>query len=361
MCPNTSYNKPINLKLIGFNDQDKSKFDSIFTLAESRLKASWKITTIIEETDFFLLSYRLKNQVNTSALLNNLPKNQRILCARKLTEGKEHELLTSGDGLPSLRSLIILFNELSAKFIAPLSQENTKIKQDVSSQVKTAPPPFIAPIFLSKKDSNTLGSRNYFDPTHGFIGLLLSQQTTDTISYFNLDIEGVPTTLYIDFKKKHYYSSAELTELHPFFSEDTPSSKKITEIELDSQLASTQLKAKTLTHLIWYATFICSQGRVRKDHSETDIVHLKRWPDINLPGCRPLIKLAAYMQSNATQLSVTQKKTGFPMSQIYNFYNACHAIGLIVQTKTTDIHNKKLDNEKREVFSKIIQCLGKVK
>ena len=126
-------------------------------------------------------------------------------------------------------------------------------------------------------------------------------------------------------------------------------------------VSNKSLKAQPLKNLIWFAVFSCSQGCAWKGYQESDIVHLKRWPDINLPGCRELIKLAAYMQSNAVELSIAQEKTGFSMAQIYNFYNACYAIGLIEHVQQSDVFEKKLGDDKRQLFSKIGNRLNKAK
>ena len=90
-------------------------------------------------------------------------------------------------------------------------------------------------------------------------------------------------------------------------------------------------------------------------------MHLKRWPDINLPGCRGLIKLAAYMQSNAVELKVVQEKTGFSMQQVYDFYNACYAIGLVENVQKTDVFEKDLSDQHRQLFSKIGKRLNQAK
>ena len=90
-----------------------------------------------------------------------------------------------------------------------------------------------------------------------------------------------------------------------------------------------------------------------KGYQKGDIVHLKRWPNINLPGCKQLIKLAAYMQSNAVDLDTVQVNTSIPIAQIYNFYNACKVIDLIGHSQTSDIHEKNIDAEQKQLLDRI--------
>lgn len=360
----------VSLKLIGINDKDRLKFESILSIAEHRLDVPWQIAAE-EKIDFYLVSHRLRPQMSQNSMLKSLPRKKCIFYTTEETDSQENELLISGNSLPSLRSLVLLFNSLSAtlnvfeeltesseKKLAPslnksLASGSTEVfkYQKKTDVVDTTIDSAAAPISLS--------GISYFDPELGFVGLLLSGKPV--IYRFILETDRKSVTLYVNLVEKIYYSDSKLEELSPFFTCDVQSKAGIiTEQILQNETSEQGLKQQPLSGLIWYAVFSQSNGRVRKGHLESDIVHLKRWPDINLPGCRDLISLAAYMQSNAADLSMAQKKTRLSMQQINNFYNACHAIGLVVHTKQQDIHDKNLNNEKRELFAQIGKRLNKV-
>jgi hypothetical protein len=102
-----------------------------------------------------------------------------------------------------------------------------------------------------------------------------------------------------------------------------------------------------------------SQGRLLQGSSADKPVRLKRWRDLNLSDSQELIKLAAFMQSNAADLPTVSEKTGVPIPLVNDFYNACEIVGLIEQSPKADIHNKQLNPEKVGLFSKIRSRLNK--
>ena len=370
MTENNSYNRVVSLKLVGFNDEDKAKFESIFAFAESRLDVPWLIVEAIE-ADFYLLTHRLRSQMDQNSLLRSLPRKRCIFYATEETESEENELIVGSENIPSLRSLVMLFNALSvasdskteepAAIVVPAPPVLTEeAKQPLSSpeviQYKPSSRAAISPAKVN--DAPAVSNDAYFDPEQGFIGLLLSKKVG--IYRFELESDNKSAKLYINFDENVYYSEDKLEQLEPFFSEKV-ASKPVLESLFQQDISLKGLKPLPLKNLVWYAVFSCSQGRVRKGYKESDIVHLKRWPNINLPGCRELIKLAAYMQSNAVELSITQKNTRFSIQQIYNFYNACYAIGLVDNMQQADMHDKNLSDDNRQLFSKIGKRLNQAK
>ena len=332
------YDGSVSLKLLGFGDADRLKFESIFAIAEGRLEASWELVNTAK-ADFYLLYHGLGSQIKDDPALSSLPCKQCIFYVTEaaVSEGSDrYELIAKSGSFPSLRSLTLLFNQLSETL-------NDDVKGQVESTVlvyhKDSPPleeptgrqQSIKPIQqeLSKAEKPELIGENYFDLAQGLIGQLLS--VNDEIYRFSLEVSNKSVNLYINCAEKVYYSQEKLELLDVFFVSEQVVSESISAADLEQELRINGLKPKPLNHLVWYSVFSCSQGRVRKGFKESDIIRLKRWPDINLPGCRGLIKLAAYMQSNAVELSVTQINTGFSMAQIYDFYNACYAVGLTEQ------------------------------
>ncbi|NOQ15595.1 MAG: hypothetical protein GQ581_00895 [Methyloprofundus sp.] len=198
---------------------------------------------------------------------------------------------------------------------------------------------------------NTAPADNIFVPTnHPFISRLLDNHTEQKLffSLFNAD------QLYVDLQHKCYYSAHKLEGLQTYFTcQGKFFLQKMTDSQLQEVVSQQVLKPQPLNNLLWYAVFSCSQGNMIVDYQASDIVRLKRWPDINLPGSRELIKLAAYMHSNSVNLQMIQAETKFPMAVIRNFYNACKVIGLIELCQEKDVHEKTMDNDRRELYAKI--------
>lgn len=356
MAGNNLHSGIISLKLVGFKAEDRSKFESIFAIAENRFNAPWQIVSEVE-ADFYLLGHRLRMQMDQNSLLRTLPRERCIFYAHEETDSEENELIVGAENMPSLRSLLTLFNTLSTL----LGSSSTKTEAERLKLPPETPDTSLLPngtqstvVDIPAQTKNTTNSSEdtrYFDPEPGFIGMLLNGKTR--IYRFDLETDGSPARLYIDLEQKAYYSASKLEQLNPFFTLEQETATTLSEATLQQEVAECKLKSKPLNHLIWYSVFSCSQGRAWKGYQESDIVHLRRWPDINLPGCRELIRLAAFMQSNAVVLSVVHEMTGFPMQQIYNFYNACYAIDLVRKVQQTDVHEKEVDEETQKLFAQI--------
>jgi len=323
----------VTLKMLGFNDIDKTRFSSILTLAERALKKNWTLTTDIS-ADFFMVKESLIPFMDQHEFLKNLPPEQCIFIRRKRDEFERDGLqfYWGENELPSLRLLVELLN---------------RITDDHAKQPSSTP-------FLS----DTL-EPDFFDPEQGFLGLLLAQASHPRL--YKLIAQQPELVLYVDSLQKCYYSNATLTELSPYFfaEDDELQIENLTEQQLQTTVDSQQLKEQPLKNLLWFTAFTCSLGKVIKGYQKGDIVYLKRWPDLNLPGCRPLIKVAAYMQSNAVDLNTVQANTGMPMDQIYNFYNACKVIDLIGHNQQIDTHNKQLNSEQKQLLARIGKRLNK--
>jgi hypothetical protein len=113
------------------------------------------------------------------------------------------------------------------------------------------------------------------------------------------------------------------------------------------------LSANPLNNLIWYITFKASQGRLLEGNYPYDTVHLSGWPNLRLPEARNFIKLAAFMHSNTLPLVEIAKMTRIPLPQVFDFYNACHLIGLVDKGHAVKIHQKEMDPERQGLLQKI--------
>ncbi len=328
----------IKLKLVGFDEAKQGIFESIFNLAESRLASSWEITTSKDDATFYLFACRLNQQLAQYLSLKKIPDSQCIFCTDTLKDVNHHQLLVDKNNIPYLRYLIDLFNKISN-----------------NPRTNTAPSKLTTPNKIAEIDTKKNHS-NYFNPEeHPFISCLTAGNSED-IYKFNLN--NCPP-LYIDFINQCYYTTDTLESLQSYFNADASYQlQTLTIPQLNNFVHQQNLNSQPLKNLIWYSTFICSQGKVLYTYQVDDVVRLKRWPDINLSCCKNLIKLAAYLQSNASNLQTAQLKTQIDLDQIYNFYNACEAIHLIEHCPKVDLYEKDLDNMQRELYQKIGQRLS---
>ncbi|PPD47292.1 MAG: hypothetical protein CTY16_07635, partial [Methylobacter sp.] len=186
-----------------------------------------------------------------------------------------------------------------------------------------------------------------FSPEHGLLKAVLDCKSVPVLIRVN-DV-GV----YLDPVKGSYYCPLTLEQLIPCFDRDPIRIKPITQPELRQVVSNTKLSPKPLSNLIWYAAFKASQGRLLLGTSPEDVVHLIRWPDLGLPGCGNYVKLAAFMHSNTMKLSDIPSATQYPVEAVYDFYNACHLVGLIEKAAAIELHEKQIDLEHQNLLRKI--------
>lgn len=325
----------ITIKPIGFNESDRIKFESLLTIANNMLSTPWQVTTEAIEADFYLVVSSLKSKMTQDGLLSSLPWQKCIFYAEEKTGGHYHEILVDRNNMPYFRSLLELLKSISSSII----YDNKSNSNDT---------PF------AKEDTQQISilKKDYFDPEQGFIGLLLARNKEPFEYYINA--KPAIDRVYVDATNKVYYCNSKLENLEAYFTENTlPIQREITQQQLQQIISDNNLKPIPLTNLLWYGAFMSSKGRLIKGGNNNNIVRLKRWPDINLPGSRKLIKLAAFMQSNAVDIDTVQQQTGFSIDQIYNFFNACKIIDLIEHSEINDIHKKNLDAEQRQLLAMI--------
>ncbi|MGR9105424.1 MAG: hypothetical protein ACU843_00685 [Gammaproteobacteria bacterium] len=345
-----------NLKLVGYSESEKETIGSILSLAERGLFKKWRIVET-PPVDYFLLPGDLITRMEHDNVLKSIPIDRCIFSAKDEQNSiKTHlRLQVDARNVPRIRSLIELFNQLCEK--------------PFSGHFKQAPnydPNETGKVSQNATDGATLAANesHVFSPDFGFVGKLLSCANTKGVFVFELDSEQKLSPFYVEPEKQLYYSSYEIEKLGSFFSASPERilCKPLGESsvgKIDDLIESQKLTPATLRSLIWYSVFKSSGGRLLRGTSPTDVVRLKHWPDLNFPEYQDLVKIAAFMQSNAVDLTTIAEKTAVSIDQVYNFYNACEVVGLIEHTKEMDIHSKTLNPEKVGLLAKIRERLNK--
>lgn len=349
----------INLKLIGFSDAEEQNIESVLSLAERGLLKKWRLVTT-PPIDYYLLPESLNARLSQDNVLKTLPRDRCIFATKEENSadnaGDDMWLLCDSRNVPRIRAMIDLFNLLCEDTLTERRNEGPTLR------VTETPPPPAAEIVAEPVDiappASAGDSGSHFVPRAGFIGQLLSAADKSGLLMYTLNVPNSPGRIYVYPEQQVFYSPASLDLLAPFFTADPAliscqAQDQVTEEALARLAESEGLKPYTLRSLLWYGVFKSSNGRLLEGSSDDKPVRLKRWPDLNLSDCQELIKLAAFMQSNAAGLKVAAEKTDIPIGLVHDFYNACEIVGLIEHSAEADIHNKQLNPEKVSLFAKI--------
>ncbi len=318
--------KVFTLKLIGFDSAKTKNLDAVLTLAERGLDAKWQLVET-EAADFFLLAADASKRVDNDPALQKLPRDHCLFCVcddyGDTLNG--NVLLVDDKGIPGLRALVGLFNEIIIR-----SPGTAK----------------------ASASENANGSSKFFDIAQGFLGVLLgAKNETFTISLLDKP-DYAP--IYVNDLENSYYSRHDLLQLEDYVTAtDKLDTRACTKDEMKKYLESERFKAQPLKDLVWYAAIKTSKGKVIKGYSRSDIVTLKKWPDLRLPGCLGYAKLATFMKNNAATLQTVSEHTKIPLDEIYPFYNACYLIGLIELKLEEKLNKRSVAPERLELLNQI--------
>ena len=126
----------------------------------------------------------------------------------------------------------------------------------------------------------------------------------------------------------------------------------VPEQTLQAQAERSELVAEPMTHLRWFVA-LNAPCETMREKLQAQTVKLKRWPDLGLPGCRPLIRLAAFMQSNEASIETVAEKTGTPVEKVCAFIHACDQENLVVMGTAEAIHEKPVEADFKMLLSRI--------
>jgi hypothetical protein len=354
----------INLKLVGFSEFEAQNIESVLSLAERGLLKKWRLVAD-PPADYYLLPESLNARMNQEEELRALPRDRCIFSSRDESnaDGESSDMWLQCDSrnVPRIRSMIDLFNLLCEDTLTGRRNQGPSLS---AAEASPSPATAAAAAIAEAAPLPDVVQGGAFIPRRGFIGELLGAADKAGLLVYELNEPNSPGRIYIHPEQQVFYSPTSLDFLAPFFTADPKSisctvREQVGEAELERLSETEDLKPYTLRSLLWYGVFKSSQGRLLEGMSPDQPVRLKRWPDLNLSDCQDLIKLAAFMQSNAASLSTVAEKTGLPISLVRDFYNACEIVGLIEHSAVADIHDKQLNPEKVSLFSRIRARLNK--
>lgn len=329
----------LTIKLVGFNEAQRSNFGSILNLAESKLQQQWKIVDSEEPADFFVFT----EEPLQATLDSSIPLERRLLCTQD-PNNAEQRIFVNTRMIPSLRSLVAVLNR--QKRPQPAGPASAPTKEEPHAQAATATVPPVTDTIAEAPDTSTV-----FYPEQGLLKALLEARSAAQ----PLTITANALKLWIDPTANVYYLSEALENLAPCCQTKHLSllAHPITPTDLQSAVGGANMPTGPLKDLIWYVAYKSSQGRLLQGSSPEDIVNLLQWPNFKLPECGNYVRLAAFMHSNALALGEIAASVKMPVTDIYNFYNACFLIGLIEKGLTIQLHKKIPSTERESLLNKI--------
>jgi hypothetical protein len=121
------------------------------------------------------------------------------------------------------------------------------------------------------------------------------------------------------------------------------------------------LKKSPIDSFLWASTLYASRGRLLAGYSENSYMQLKRWPDFSMFAHEPEhFRIAAFMLKKPTQLKTIALKTGLPIEQVINFFNAAVILKLVDiksnYQQTSQVKNVNT-NEKQSILKSVLKRL----
>lgn len=184
-----------------------------------------------------------------------------------------------------------------------------------------------------------------FNPAFHFLGLI-QKAIADGVSRHCVHVGG--PDIYIVPKEQLYYCADPSidalqglclaapfdvrVELVPDWQPNKPKDLKAGRMLISYKKMAEQptLIAKPLAALLWYAAYVASNGRLLQGQSAQTPVRLRSSP--NFSYCFHNghdIVLAAFMLEHSAELTAVAEKTGVPLPQVYDFFNASVVLGLV--------------------------------
>jgi hypothetical protein len=121
-----------------------------------------------------------------------------------------------------------------------------------------------------------------------------------------------------------------LPDWHPDTSKETVQAGRMFMRVRGKESSSAGLTPRPLAELLWLASTSVSQGRLLQGCHADDPVRLKRLPDFSaLPHREAQVRLAQFMHESSADLLTVSKRTGIPLTEVFDFHNACAMLGLI--------------------------------
>ncbi|MCX7097277.1 MAG: hypothetical protein NTV43_05150 [Methylococcales bacterium] len=185
-----------------------------------------------------------------------------------------------------------------------------------------------------------------FNPAFHFLGLI-QKAMDDGITRHCVHL-GTPDVYLVPAEQSYYTTKPNIGALkalcfaepfdlsvelipdwHPASNQDIQAGRML--IHQKHSATTAELMAFPLTELLWYVAIHSSNGQLLQGHHAETPVRLLASPDfLRLYHRECDLVVAAFMLKQSAPLTLVAEKTGVPLAQVYDFYNACVMLDLVV-------------------------------
>lgn len=393
----------------GFDLPQRKAISAILDLAESALTDEWRIIDNAD-THTVMINLDADNGQQLYTEQQNCKPYQIILVSEnEQALSNEHWfLLKKPNAPPSLRSITLLFNQISIRLAEAAANI---ITADTGPDTETSPA-----IALEQKQTlnadEEVGTTNNeepdfensrtegevidveFVPDESFSNTEAELATPDPANnakniklharnfLFGIVLQAAKDKscrivqlnryppIYLAPEDNVYYFAGSNEEMLSYCTtaQRIIKSKSISKTKL-SNLIDAELKtsARSLTVLSIYALIQASQGRLLEGHNAERPVRLTAMPDVKeIPLLGLYNDIAAFMSNRESDLFDVSEALQIPLAKVFEFYNACFILGYIdlptieteseaVGAKSVEVQNKK---SLKRFFSAFFQNKG---
>lgn len=370
--------KQVTLALLGFNAKLQAVFSAILVLSEISLNDDWKIVDKKIANIIFVNSDQLMSQKQWDETQLNYPEAILIAYSKNLEPlNTKWQLLTKADSPPQRSLLITLLNKLTVALsqvtkgvekevimvktvdndLSPIevSQKNKDVNYIIPEENLLKESPINDPVSIIEAFEKKPVEDKYFLPEHYFLGIVQKSIQTGKIYHCKTPCN---INIYLFPAENSYFCSLNISDLSSLFLIyiDEIEIKEFSEKQLNQE--TEHMKRKVITDLLWYSTVIASQGRLMKNRHRSEIIHLKYWPDISYINIsESYLVIAMFMQCNKLDIKRIAAYTEQKITDVIDFYNACHVLGLINYNEEFYLKSRPASDKLRNLRKSIFKTL----
>ena len=344
---------------------------AVLTLSERALSSPWDYHQDFSSANVVLVF--VDSPEGAQFWENDLPNHPSacfVACSAGNSLDTPWKLDIAINSLPSRKALVELLNALSTHLANPpaalpappkpadsppesLDASAGEARSAATAADESLPPPTPANVAAHT-------GRPAFDPARHLLGLLQKTIASSVDSIFVLPGQ---TWLLASPKTQRYYSASPVDKLQTLLQanvDDILSRPLPVEKMLESAL-SQGIRHHPLAELLWQAALASSGERLLSGRSPQDVVRLKHWPQVtHLPSFREFLRIAAFMNNNAASLEDIAQHTGMRIEKVFDFHNACEALGLLERhQQPAESAKSTACLPKRELYHKISSRLSR--
>jgi hypothetical protein len=380
-----------SLATLGFAESEEQTLQALLTLSERALSAAWRYVRDFKQADVVLVSLnRAEGEAFWQSQPHNYPAVCFVACSTHAAPDAAWRLSLSPGLLPSRKELIELLNTLSRHIAEKPPAAIPVLPEPVANGPAAAPagpsadspvepagealddsraealqPDLNLPLIgaahaePARTPPKPAANQPVFDPSRHFLGLLQTAMAAAEDSIFVLPgqvwLVAAPQT-------QRYYSTLPIDKLQPLLLA-APGDVQLRHLQIEKVLESAwarDMSAHPLAELLWHAALASSGGRLLAGCRPEDVVRLKQWPQVaHLPGYRKFLRVAAFMVHNAASLHSVAEHTGTPLEAVFDFHNACVAMGLVERLGQAELAAQPSSSPARELFRRISARLAR--